>query len=87
MLTSGVEKGKHYQVVIDYKNSVMGLHTSFKECPHIVMELSMISLDRLKEIELSLNAKARDQLANQSSLTEVFHRLSSMEKFLSADPG
>jgi len=47
MLTSTVNSEGRYRLIINYQNSVLALHSSFKECPHIVLEISIITSKEL----------------------------------------
>jgi hypothetical protein len=47
ILTAEVFTGLRYNLLISYEDSVLALHSAFKECPHIVLEISIISNEDL----------------------------------------
>ncbi len=86
ILTTSVESGRSYRLIINYQNSVLALHSSFKECPHIVFEISIISLKDLSELESELGSELSDKSKKQNDIRQIYKRLSSMETTLLADP-
>ena len=69
ILTADLKRNSRHVVRMSYKNSVLAFH-SFKECPHIFLEVSMISKSE---------AEIFDEASPKSASSEVLKNL--FEKF------
>ena len=65
-----VEKGQKVAVKVDYSHSVLAFHT-FTECPHLPIEISMISLDEKAHIEEDREGKDSDARGSKARLRAI----------------
>lgn len=66
-------------MVISYEDSVIALHSSFKECPHVVLEISFISKDELTRLENDLKTDISGPLTTERDLKYFYDKLSVTE--------
>ena len=66
ILYADVRAGKQYELRIDYTDSVVNMHL-FSQCPHVVLELSMIATKDLANLNLLLD----DSLSQEDSNNKV----------------
>ena len=66
ILYADVKAGKQYELRIDYTDSVVNMHL-FSQCPHVMLELSMIASKDLANLNLLLD----DSLSQEDSNEKV----------------
>ena len=80
-----VEKGQAVTVKLDYSHSVLAFHT-FTECPHLPIEISMISLDEKTAVEQARESQASDQKGSRARLRAITTDMSQQQPKVITDP-
>jgi hypothetical protein len=75
LLRAQVKKKQKYLLRFDYSDSVVAFH-SFKECPHVVVEVSMISVEEYKILSKMLTETAPDTADSHARLSLLFNEFS-----------
>lgn len=81
ILYASLKKGVSYSVKIEYDNSVVDMH-SFSSCPHVLMELSMISDQERLELAAEIDQDAMDPNESDKKIKQTFKGLSNASSFL-----
>ena len=78
---------QEYTIVLDYSHSILAFH-KFEECPHLPVEISMISTSEAEMIKKSREAAPLGQTDKQSraNLKDMFRRMESSTKTTLDDP-
>lgn len=77
MLTADLRRRQGYYIKLIYTDSVLAFH-SYKECPHLLLELSLISKDEAKQ--LATNTANLTGLKTQADANKVFDTFNEMQK-------
>ena len=76
MYAEQIEQDQHYTIVIDYSHSILAFH-KFDICPHIPVEISMISVSEAEMINKNRYEEVLGLTDKQSrsNLKEIFNRM------------
>lgn len=75
MYYSGLKKGKEYYIKFEYMHSILALHR-FDVCPHLPVEISMISVDENKMIKQRIDTNKNADKESKKRMREIFNDMS-----------
>jgi len=81
-----MEQDEKYQIVLDYSHSILAFH-KFDTCPHLPIEVSMISVSEAEMINTTRkNKPGITDKSSRDKLKDLFSRLSMTAKLTLDDP-
>ena len=87
LYSQDLKQDQQYTVIIDYSHSILAFH-KFDICPHLPVEISMISTSEAQILNLNRSEEILGLTDNQSraSLKKIFDRMTNNEKVVLDDP-
>lgn len=80
-----LQQDVHYRIILDYSHSVIALH-NFDECPHLPIEISVISQSEADLLTKSQDIFQKTDKKSREELSSIFSRLSDKHALTIDDP-
>jgi hypothetical protein len=80
----GLDKGKEYFLKFFYLHSILPLH-KFEVCPHLPVEISMISVEESEAIQRNINHDKNVDKESKKKLKTAISKLSEHAKYIMGD--